>query len=323
MEILLVEDNPQEAELTIRALKKRTLANHFVHVHDGQEALDFLFAKGRYKDRDVRELPKVVLLDWKLPKLDGIEVLRQLRANKQTRLVPVVILTSNRTRELHDALKRRALFHWIGHPSIEREVEIVIRGHLAARQFVAQERDGVRLQRQLQRLVIIHHVFGERHVGKRHMRLVPLLARVGEGEERERLGLRQRLYLPQRGAPVEAERAKGVSIRKTAQHGRGNATALAHVGDAGEALPAPRNERMRIGLAHAVDLAKTDAERKRAILAPLQRVVVMAVVHVDLADLNAMLLRIAYDLRRRIEPHRLRVQQRTRKRRRMMTLDPR
>lgn len=96
LEILLVEDNPQDAELTIRALKKRTLANHFVHVQDGQEAVDFLFCKGAYKDRDDREMPKVILLDLKLPKLNGIEVLRLLRADVRTRSVPVVMLTSSR-----------------------------------------------------------------------------------------------------------------------------------------------------------------------------------------------------------------------------------
>ena len=96
LEILLVEDNPHDAELTIRALKKRTLANHFTHVQDGQEAIDFLFCKGAYKDRDAREMPKVILLDLKLPKLDGIEVLRLLRADERTRTVPVVVLTSSR-----------------------------------------------------------------------------------------------------------------------------------------------------------------------------------------------------------------------------------
>jgi len=95
LEILLVEDNPQEAELTIRALKKRTLANHFVHVHDGQEAIDFIFNRGPYKGKQTYELPKVVLLDLKLPKLDGLEVLRQLRADPSTRLMPVVVLTSS------------------------------------------------------------------------------------------------------------------------------------------------------------------------------------------------------------------------------------
>ena len=96
LEILLVEDNPHDAELTIRALKKRNLANKLVHVADGQEALDFLFANGAHAGRDVSDQPKVVLLDLKLPKVDGIEVLRQLRADARTRLLPVVVLTSSR-----------------------------------------------------------------------------------------------------------------------------------------------------------------------------------------------------------------------------------
>jgi len=96
LEILLVEDNPQDAELTIRALKKRHLANHLIHVSDGQEALDFLFGTGIHQGRDVNHLPKVVLLDLKLPKLDGIEVLSRLRADPRTCLLPVVVLTSSR-----------------------------------------------------------------------------------------------------------------------------------------------------------------------------------------------------------------------------------
>ena len=95
LEILLVEDNPTDAELTIRALKKHHLANHLVHVADGQEALDFLFGAGEHEGRDVMKLPKVVLLDLKLPKVGGIEVLRQLRADERTKRVPVVILTSS------------------------------------------------------------------------------------------------------------------------------------------------------------------------------------------------------------------------------------
>jgi CheY-like chemotaxis protein len=126
LEILLVEDNPQEAELTIRALKKRTLANHFVHVHDGQEALDFLFGKGPYKERDVRELPKVVLLDLKLPKLDGIEVLRQMRANKHTRLVPVVVLTSSREdRDVIEAYQLGANSYIVKPVDFEKFLEVV------------------------------------------------------------------------------------------------------------------------------------------------------------------------------------------------------
>ncbi len=95
LEILLVEDSPHDAELAIRALRKRNLANHLVHVEDGQAALDFLFGKGPYEGRDIHHQPKVVLLDLKLPKIDGIEVLRQLRANEDTRLLPVVVLTSS------------------------------------------------------------------------------------------------------------------------------------------------------------------------------------------------------------------------------------
>jgi CheY-like chemotaxis protein len=95
MEILLVEDNPYDAELTIHALKKRNLANHLLHVADGQAALDYLFGTGPYEGRDVHHQPKVVLLDLKLPKVDGIEVLRRLRADERTKLVPVVILTSS------------------------------------------------------------------------------------------------------------------------------------------------------------------------------------------------------------------------------------
>lgn len=126
LEILLVEDNPQEAELTIRALQKRTLANHFVHVHDGQEALDFLFGKGRYNDRDVSDLPKVVLLDWKLPKLDGIEVLRQLRSHTETRLIPVVVLTSSsEDRDVIEAYQLGANSYIVKPVDFEKFLEVV------------------------------------------------------------------------------------------------------------------------------------------------------------------------------------------------------
>lgn len=91
----MVEDNPYDAELTMRALRKRHLANHVVHVKDGQEALDFLFRQGVYTQRDHRR-PRVVLLDLKLPKLDGIEVLRQIRSKPCMKTLPVVVLTSSR-----------------------------------------------------------------------------------------------------------------------------------------------------------------------------------------------------------------------------------
>ena len=96
LEILLVEDNPNDAELALRALKKHNLANKVHWVKDGAEALDFLFAKGPFKERDAAPNPKVVLLDLKLPKVDGLEVLRQVRANEKTKLIPVVVLTSSK-----------------------------------------------------------------------------------------------------------------------------------------------------------------------------------------------------------------------------------
>src|SRR5882724_8233505 len=94
-EILLVEDNDRDAELTLRALAKRHLANKVVHVKDGVEALDFLFGRGAYAHRDATQHPKVVLLDMKLPKVDGLEVLRTLKSNDSTKTIPVVILTSS------------------------------------------------------------------------------------------------------------------------------------------------------------------------------------------------------------------------------------
>ena len=94
--ILLVEDNPDDGLLTERALRKQNILNKLTVATDGQEALDFLFCGGAFVDRDIRETPTLILLDLKLPKVDGIEVLKQLRANEFTRLIPVVILTSSR-----------------------------------------------------------------------------------------------------------------------------------------------------------------------------------------------------------------------------------
>lgn len=96
LQILLVEDNPQDAELAIHALKSCSLANDLVHVRDGQEALDFIFGTGAHAGRDVRQQPRVVMLDLKLPKVDGIEVLRQIRSDERTKLLPVAVFTSSR-----------------------------------------------------------------------------------------------------------------------------------------------------------------------------------------------------------------------------------
>jgi two-component system response regulator len=95
IEILLVEDNPRDAELTIRALKKKHLINNLVHVQDGVEALDFLFARGTFADRDIENSPKVILLDLKLPRINGLEVLRILKEDERTRTIPVVIVSSS------------------------------------------------------------------------------------------------------------------------------------------------------------------------------------------------------------------------------------
>ncbi len=96
VEILLVEDNPADAELTLRALQKNKVANHVVHVQDGEEALDFIFARGAFGGRNIETGPKVILLDLKLPKVDGLEVLQAMRNDPRTRLFPVVVLTSSK-----------------------------------------------------------------------------------------------------------------------------------------------------------------------------------------------------------------------------------
>ncbi len=95
-EILLVEDNPTDAELTMITLKERNLANKLVWVKDGAEALDFLFATGAYANRRIEDSPKVVLLDLRLPKVDGMEVLRRIKADDRTKRIPVVVVTSSK-----------------------------------------------------------------------------------------------------------------------------------------------------------------------------------------------------------------------------------
>jgi two-component system, response regulator len=94
--ILLVEDNPDDEALTLRALKKNNIRNAVFVARDGAEALDFLFCTGAYADRDPNDLPQLILLDIKLPKIDGLEVLRRIRRDKRTHLLPVVVLTSSK-----------------------------------------------------------------------------------------------------------------------------------------------------------------------------------------------------------------------------------
>lgn len=93
--ILLIEDNEEDELLTLRAFKKNNIANELVVVRDGAEALDFLFIRGKYNDRNPRKQPQLILLDLKLPKISGLDVLKEIRSNPQTQLLPVVILTSS------------------------------------------------------------------------------------------------------------------------------------------------------------------------------------------------------------------------------------
>ena len=96
VEILLVEDNSYDAEMTIRALKKMNLANSLVRVEDGGEALDFLFGRGAYSSREITNRPRLILLDIKMPRIDGIEVLRQIKSDEATKMIPVVVMTSSK-----------------------------------------------------------------------------------------------------------------------------------------------------------------------------------------------------------------------------------
>ena len=96
IEILLVEDNASDAEMTIEALKTNNLANKLLHVKDGAAALEFIFAEGKYEYRQIENAPKLILLDLKMPKVSGIEVLQKIRADERTRRIPVVMLTSSK-----------------------------------------------------------------------------------------------------------------------------------------------------------------------------------------------------------------------------------
>lgn len=96
VEILLVEDNDDDAEMTIRALKKNNLANGLLHLKDGVEALDYVFGEGAYKGRHVEDKPRVIVLDLKMPKIGGIEVLQKLKSDDRTKSIPIVVLTSSK-----------------------------------------------------------------------------------------------------------------------------------------------------------------------------------------------------------------------------------
>jgi len=96
IEILLVEDNYDDAELTIRALKKNNILNHLLHLKDGAEALEFIFCTGKYASRNIEIKPKIILLDLNMPKISGIEVLQKIKSNEATKAIPVIVLTSSK-----------------------------------------------------------------------------------------------------------------------------------------------------------------------------------------------------------------------------------
>ncbi len=96
IDILLVEDNPSDAELTIRALRKNKIINALLHLQNGEEALEYIFATGKYTGRNIDEIPKIILLDLKMPKIDGLEVLKKIKSDERTKIIPVVLLTSSK-----------------------------------------------------------------------------------------------------------------------------------------------------------------------------------------------------------------------------------
>ncbi|MES2515617.1 MAG: response regulator [Bacteroidota bacterium] len=106
IEIILVEDSMEDANLVMRSLNKNNLSNSIIHLHDGAEALDFIFAKGIYESRSMDDRPKLILLDLKMPKIDGLQVLRTLKGDERTKSIPVVIMTSSREdRDLVESYK--------------------------------------------------------------------------------------------------------------------------------------------------------------------------------------------------------------------------
>ena len=95
IEILLIEDNPADVVLTLRGLKKHNLSNKVMVINDGAEALDYIFARGEYEDRNIENIPRLILLDLKLPKVHGLDILREIKSNETTKVIPVVVLTSS------------------------------------------------------------------------------------------------------------------------------------------------------------------------------------------------------------------------------------
>lgn len=126
VEILLVEDNPTDAELCIRALKQHRLADKLAWVKDGAEALDFLFRHGAYADSSARGMPKVILLDLRLPKVDGLDVLRTVKADERTRSIPVVVLASSKDDRDMAATYQLGVNSYVSKPVAFEEFEKVV-----------------------------------------------------------------------------------------------------------------------------------------------------------------------------------------------------
>ena len=106
VEILLIEDNPDEADLAIRSLRENNLANNLVHIDDGAEALDYIYSKGKYAGSALSHYPKLILLDLNLPKISGLEILRRLKSDEATKMIPIVVLTSStEQRDIIDSYK--------------------------------------------------------------------------------------------------------------------------------------------------------------------------------------------------------------------------
>lgn len=126
IELLLIEDNPSDIKLTLKALQKFNLANKVTVLKNGEEAVDFLFSEGKYKDREKSEIPKVIFLDLKLPFIDGIEILRRLKSDEQTKSIPVVVLTSsNETKDIEECYRLGVNSYIVKPIEFEKFIEVI------------------------------------------------------------------------------------------------------------------------------------------------------------------------------------------------------
>lgn len=126
IDILLVEDSEDDAELTIRALKTNKLASSIFHIKSGEEALDFLFCQGAYKNRNIQDIPKLILLDLKMPRIDGIETLRRIKWDERTKVIPTIILTSSKEdRDIMESYKLGANSYFVKPVDFEGFVDAI------------------------------------------------------------------------------------------------------------------------------------------------------------------------------------------------------